>query len=74
MCPSLTPRTCRATGTPARRELTGTGKLNYPRYLQLLHQSGYDGALILHSLGEDQVEGCVDFLKRSSTEAGVPLS
>ena len=41
----------------------GKGKLDYDRYLSLLHQVGYNGALILHSLDESEVAGSVAFLR-----------
>jgi sugar phosphate isomerase/epimerase len=41
----------------------GHGLLDYDRYLRLLHESGYSGALILHGLSESQVGGCVAFLQ-----------
>ncbi len=47
----------------AGHEAAGTGLLDYDYYLQLLHQSGYRGALVLHSLTPEQVPGCVSFLK-----------
>lgn len=53
----------------AGQEAAGQGKLDYPYYLRLLRRSGYQGALILHSLSEDQVAGCIDFLERSLTES-----
>jgi sugar phosphate isomerase/epimerase len=40
----------------------GKGRLDYPLYLSLLLRSGYDGAVILHSLTEADVPGCVVFL------------
>lgn len=40
----------------------GTGVLNFPLYLGLLHRSGYRGPLILHGLAEDEVAGSVAFL------------
>jgi sugar phosphate isomerase/epimerase len=39
-------------GTECIRPAAGTGVLDYPRYLHLLRQSGYDGALVMHSLEE----------------------
>jgi sugar phosphate isomerase/epimerase len=42
----------------------GRGCLDYGRYCALLRRIGYRGAVILHGLGEDQVDGCVDFLRR----------
>jgi sugar phosphate isomerase/epimerase len=40
----------------------GHGLLDYPLYLALLRQSGFDGALILHGLREADVDNCVTFL------------
>ena len=36
--------------TECVRPAAGTGVLNYPLYLRLLRQSGYNGGLIMHSL------------------------
>jgi sugar phosphate isomerase/epimerase len=47
----------------AGHQAAGTGVLDYDRYLGLLRHSGYDGALILHSLEEDQVDPAVAFLR-----------
>ncbi len=41
----------------------GTGLLDYDRYLRLLKECGYDGALILHSLEERQIPASVAFLR-----------
>lgn len=41
----------------------GTGLLDYDLYLKLLGESGYTGPLILHGLTEEQVPGCVSFLR-----------
>ena len=41
----------------------GQGKLDYDRYLSLLHASGFKGPLLLHGLREAQVPGCVGFLR-----------
>jgi sugar phosphate isomerase/epimerase len=41
----------------------GHGLLDYDHYLRLLHDSGFDGALILHGLSEAQAAGCVAFLR-----------
>jgi sugar phosphate isomerase/epimerase len=41
----------------------GHGVLDYDRYLGLLHRSGYTGAVVLHGLSEDQIDGCVHFLQ-----------
>ena len=47
----------------AGHEAAGTGLLDYDLYVRLLRGSGYDGPLILHSLREEQVPGCVAFLR-----------
>jgi len=41
----------------------GTGLLDYEHYLALLHDVGYRGPLILHSLRENQVAESVAFLR-----------
>jgi len=41
----------------------GQGKLDYDRYLSLLHTYGFRGPLLLHGLSEAQVPGCVAFLR-----------
>jgi len=41
----------------------GKGKLDYDRYLKLLHEAGFRGPLLLHGLSESQVPGCVAFLR-----------
>lgn len=46
----------------AGHDAAGTGFLNYDRYVELLKGVGYDGAVVLHSLTEEQVPGCRDFL------------
>ena len=48
----------------AGHEAAGTGLLDYDHYLHLLHQSGYRGAVVLHSLNPAQVPGCVRFLQQ----------
>ncbi len=40
----------------------GQGLLDYGRYLGLFGKAGFRGPLILHSLGEADVKGCVEFL------------
>jgi sugar phosphate isomerase/epimerase len=50
----------------------GSGALDYGLYLSLLHQTGFHGPLILHSLREDEASAAVTFLQdhlsRSSSE------
>ena len=41
----------------------GQGKLNYDRYLGLLHRYRSRGPILLHGLSEAQVPGCVAFLR-----------
>lgn len=47
----------------------GHGRLDYARYLSLLHGSGYRGAIVLHSLTESQAAGCATFLRQKIAEA-----
>jgi sugar phosphate isomerase/epimerase len=47
----------------AGHEPAGRGKLDYDRYLSLLHANGFTGPLLLHGLTEAQVPGCVAFLR-----------
>jgi sugar phosphate isomerase/epimerase len=44
----------------------GHGLLDYPHYLALLQQTGFDGAMILHGLREADVAGCVAFLRAAA--------
>ncbi len=46
----------------AGHEAAGHGKLDYDRYLSLLHAYGFQGPVLLHGLTEAQVPGCVAFL------------
>ena len=47
----------------AGHKAAGQGKLDYDRYLSLLHTHGFRGPLLLHGLSEAQVPGCVAFLR-----------
>jgi sugar phosphate isomerase/epimerase len=47
----------------AGHEAAGHGRLDYDRYLSLLHAYGFKGPLFLHGLSEAQVPGCVAFLR-----------
>jgi sugar phosphate isomerase/epimerase len=47
----------------AGHEAAGQGVLDYDRYVSLLRAAAYTGPLILHGLREDQVDGCVAFLR-----------
>jgi len=47
----------------AGRLPAGKGLLDYDHYLGLLRRSGFTGPLILHSLAEADVAGCVGFLR-----------
>jgi sugar phosphate isomerase/epimerase len=49
----------------------GRGDLNYDLYLKHLVEAGYDGPLIMHGLGEEEVEGCLAFLEAKLAAAGV---
>lgn len=46
----------------AGHEAAGQGLLDYPRYTRLLQEYGYTGPLVLHSLTEAQLPGCIHFL------------
>ena len=55
----------------AGHDAAGTGFLNYERYVSLLSQVGYEGAIALHSLTEEQVPECRRFLLgKLGAEAG----
>lgn len=47
----------------AGNEAAGKGLLDYDHYIALLKSVGFDGALILHGLAENQVDECVEFLR-----------
>ena len=47
----------------AGHQAAGTGVLDYRRYLQLLEEVGFSGALILHSLSEEQVPGSAAYVR-----------
>ena len=47
----------------AGHEAAGHGRLDYDRYISLLHKYGFRGPLLLHGLSEAQVPGCVAFLR-----------
>lgn len=51
----------------AGQEAAGTGLLDYDYYLSSLRRVGFAGPLILHSLSEAQVVGCVAFLREKLT-------
>lgn len=60
----------------AGHDAAGTGLLDYDRYVALLGAVGYEGPLVLHSLQEAQVAGCVAFLrgKLAAQSGGSPVS
>jgi sugar phosphate isomerase/epimerase len=59
----------------AGHEAAGHGKLDYDRYLSLLHAYGFRGPLLLHGLSEAQVPGCVAFLRdRLARVASAPAT
>jgi len=47
----------------AGHEPAGHGKLDYPRYVALLHRYAPNAPLLLHGLSEQQVPDCVAFLR-----------
>ncbi len=54
----------------AGHDAAGTGFLNYDRYLELLDRVGYTGAVVLHSLSEEQVGGGLGFLSEKLEAIG----
>jgi sugar phosphate isomerase/epimerase len=52
----------------------GHGKLDYDRYVALLHRFGFLGPLLLHGLSEAQVPGCVAFLRDKIARLTPPAS
>jgi sugar phosphate isomerase/epimerase len=48
----------------------GRGELDYDRYLENLRGVGFEGPVILHGLGESEVEGSVAFLRAKLVNAG----
>ena len=53
----------------AGHKAAGQGKLDYLRYLSLLHKYGFTGPIFLHGLSEAQVPGCVAFLREKLARA-----
>ena len=47
----------------------GKGRLDYDRYISLLHDCGFKGPLLLHGLSEAQVPGCAAFLRQKLARA-----
>jgi sugar phosphate isomerase/epimerase len=47
----------------AGHEAAGFGLLDYELYLRLLHDSGFDGPVVLHGLDESQVPQCALFMR-----------
>jgi sugar phosphate isomerase/epimerase len=41
----------------------GHGKLDYRHYIGLLNKVGFTGPILLHGLQEDQVEGCIRYVR-----------
>ena len=42
----------------------GHGKLDYEHYIGLLKKVGFSGSILLHGLAENQVDGCVRFVRQ----------
>ena len=53
----------------AGHKAAGEGKLDYDRYLSLLHAHGFRGPVFLHGLSEAQVPGCVAFVRAKLARA-----
>jgi len=54
----------------AGQEPAGKGLLDYPRYLSLLKKHGFTGTLLLHGLSEEEVPGCIAFLREKLSTLG----
>lgn len=50
----------------------GQGKLDYDRYIFLLHTCRFQGPMLLHGLSEAQVPGCVAFLREKLARIASP--
>jgi sugar phosphate isomerase/epimerase len=48
----------------------GKGDLDYDLYLEHLVEADFDGPLILHGLGEEEVQGCLPFLQTRLAASG----
>jgi len=57
----------------AGHEPAGHGRLDYDRYLALLHAYGFKGPLLLHGLSESQVPGCGAFLRKKLARLSATL-
>lgn len=44
------------------RVTVGKGKLDYPGYIKLLKQSGYQGSIIIHNLMEEEMPACQEYI------------
>jgi sugar phosphate isomerase/epimerase len=58
-------------GRECIRPAAGTGVLDYATYLRLLRDSDYDGALIMHSLEEQEVPASRDYVRQHMAAAGL---
>jgi hypothetical protein len=54
----------------AGHDAAGTGLLDYDAYVGHLRDIGFRGAIVLHSLREDQVPGCREFLTGKLSQTG----
>ena len=54
-------------GSHCRYKPAGQGVLDYVTYLRLLKESGYENGLVMHSLSEADIPGCVAMIR--ATEA-----
>jgi sugar phosphate isomerase/epimerase len=56
-------------GSHCRYAPAGRGLLDYALYLRLLQESGYDNGLVMHSLSETDLPGCIAMIRGNQSAA-----
>ena len=55
------------TGDAAKKQqAAGTGALDWPTYFRLMHESGFDGPVVLHNLPPSRVEASLAFVRKQA--------
>lgn len=55
-------------------QAAGTGVLDYEAYFEFIKRSGYDGPVVLHNLGESQVDQAAAYVKRHAARLHLKLA